>query len=104
MVKYMKKYLQFLASLVILLAAGYIFLVHTVMPRYIKQMLPQAEQLAQDYINGSVTIGGLKWEGGLTAELTDVTVKDAQGVKVAELPRTVITIRPWLAMDRQRVL
>lgn len=100
MVKYMKKYLQFLASLIILLAAGYIFLVHTVMPRYIKQMLPQAEQLAQDYINGSVTIGGLKWEGGLTAELTDVTVKDAQGVKVAELPRTVITMRPWLAMDK----
>lgn len=96
----MKKYLRFLGALTILLAAGYIFLVHTVMPRYIKQMLPQVEQLAQDYINGSVTIGGLKWDGGLTAEVTDVTVKDAQGAKVAELPRTVITLRPWLAMEK----
>ena len=101
MVKYMKKYLQFLGSLIILLAAGYIFLVHSVMPSYIKQMLPQAEQLAAQYINGTVSIGGLKWDGGLTAEVTDVTVKDAQGAKVAELPRTVITLRPWLALEKK---
>lgn len=100
MVKYMKKYLQFLASLIILLAAGYIFLVHTVMPSYIKQTLPQIEKLATQYINGSVSIGGLKWDGGLTAEVTDVIVKDAQGEKVAELPRTVLTLRPWLAMQK----
>lgn len=96
----MKKYLQFLGALIILLAAGYIFLVHTVMPSYIKQMLPKAEQLAQEYINGSVKIGGLKWDGGLTAEVTDVTITDAQGAKVAELPRTVVTLRPWLALDK----
>lgn len=100
MVKYMKKYLQFLGTLIILLAAGYIFLVHTVMPRYINQMLPQMEALATDYINGSVSIGGLKWDGGLSAEVTDVTVKDADGVKVAELPRTVVTLRPWLALEK----
>lgn len=100
MVNYMKKYLQFLGSLIILLAAGYIFLVHTVMPSYIKQMLPQAEQLAAQYINGSVSIGGLKWDGGLTAEVIDVTVKDAAGAKVAELPRTVVTLRPWLALEK----
>ena len=81
----MKKYLQFVGALIILLAAGYIFLVHTVMPKYIKQAIPQMQQLATKYINGSVSIGGLKWEGGLTAELTDVVVKDAKGEKVAEL-------------------
>ena len=74
----MKKYLQFVGALIILLAAGYIFLVHTVMPKYIKQAIPQMQQLAAEYINGSVSIGGLKWEGGLTAELTDVVVKDAR--------------------------
>ena len=78
----MKKYLQFVGALIILLAAGYIFLVHTVMPKYIKQAIPQMQQLATEYINGSVSIGGLKWEGGLTAELTDVVVKDAKGEKV----------------------
>ena len=96
----MKKYLQFVGALIILLAAGYIFLVHTVMPKYIKQAIPQMQQLAAEYINGSVSIGGLKWEGGLTAELTDVVVKDAKGEKVAELPRTVLTLRPWLAMQK----
>ncbi len=96
----MKKYLRFLGCLFVLLAAGYIFLVHTVMPRYIKQMLPQAEQLATGYINGSVSIGGLTWNGGLTAEVTDVTVKDAAGGKVAELPRTLVTLKPWLALDK----
>ena len=58
------------------------------------------QQLATKYINGSVSIGGLKWEGGLPAELTDVVVKDAKGEKVAELPRTVLTLRPWLAMQK----
>lgn len=96
----MKKYLRFLGSLFVLLAAGYIFLVHTVMPHYIKQMLPQAEQLAAGYLNGSVSIGGLTWNGGLTAEITDVTVKDAKGGKVAELPRTLVTLRPWLALEK----
>ena len=73
---------------------------HTVMPSYIKQTLPQIEQLAAQYINGSVSIGGLKWDGGLSAEVTDVTVKNAQGAKVAELPRTIITLRPWLATQK----
>lgn len=100
MVKCHEKYLQFVGALIILLAAGYIFLVHTVMPKYIKQAIPQMQQLATKYINGSVSIGGLKWEGGLTAELTDVVVKDAKGEKVAELPRTVLTLRPWLAMQK----
>ena len=59
----MKKYLQFVGALIILLAAGYIFLVQTVMPKYIKQAIPQMQQLAAEYINGSVSIGGLKWEG-----------------------------------------
>lgn len=96
----MKKYLRFLGSLFVLLAAGYIFLVHTVMPHYIKQMLPQAEQLAAGYLNGGVSIGGLTWNGGLTAEITDVTVKDAKGGKVADLPRTLVTLRPWLALEK----
>lgn len=96
----MKKYLQFIACLAVLLTAGYIFLVNTVMPRYIRQMLPKIELLADDYINGSITIGNLTWDGGLSAEATDVIVKDSNGNQIAELPRTVLTLRPWLAIDK----
>ena len=59
----MKKYLQFVGALIILLAAGYIFLVHTVMPKYIKQAIPQMQQLATKYINGSVSVGGKGCQG-----------------------------------------
>lgn len=95
----MKKYLQFIGILFIILAAGYVFLVHTVMPKYIRQMLPQIEEMAPEYINGSVSIGNLTWNGGLSAEITDVTIKDNNGERVAELPRTVVHFRPWLALD-----
>lgn len=98
-VKKMKKYLQFLGFLIVLLTAGYIFLVHTVMPKYIKQMLPQMEAMAPNYIDGSVSIGGLIWNGGLSAEFTDITIKNAENEKITELPRVIIHFRPWLALD-----
>lgn len=62
-------------------------------------MLPQIEEMAPEYINGSVSIGNLTWNGGLSAEITDVTIKDNNGERVAELPRTVVHFRPWLALD-----
>lgn len=96
----MKKYFRFLVFLVVLLSAGYIFLVHTVMPSYLRQLAPQAEAMADEYINGSVSIGEISWDGGLSAEIDNVTVKDANGVKVAELPRTIVHLRPWLALGK----
>lgn len=99
--KYMslrKYYWHIIGILVIILSAGYIFLVHTVMPKYIRQMLPVIEAMAPDYINGTVSIGDLTWDGGLSAEIIDVTVKDNAGGKIAVLPRTVVSVRPWLAI------
>lgn len=96
----MKKYFRFLGFLIVLLSAGYIFLVHTVMPSYLRQLVPQVEAMADDYINGSVSIGELTWNGGLSAEIDNVVIKDANGSTVAELPRTIVHLRPWMALDK----
>ena len=78
MVTFMKKFSTFIAFLVVLLSAGYIFLVHTVMPKYIRQSLPEVERIASSFINGSVTVGDLTWDGGLSAEMGNLVIKDAQ--------------------------
>lgn len=99
----LKKYLQLghLHIVGVVLAtfvAGYLYLVHSVMPKYISQMLPVAEEMAKDYLNGSVKIGSASWNGGLTAEFDNVTVKDIQNKDVAVLPKTRLSFRPWLAV------
>ena len=100
MVTSMKKYFTFIAFLVVLLSAGYIFLVHTVMPKYIRQSLPEVERIASSFINGSITVGDMTWDGGLSAEVGKLEVKDAKGDKVAEIPRIIVHLRPWLALDK----
>ena len=96
----MKKYFRFIAFLIVLLSAGYIFLVHTVMPKYIRQSIPEAERIASSFINGSITLKDITWNGGLGAEVVQLEVKDAQGQKVAEIPRIIVHLRPWLALDK----
>ena len=96
----MKKYFSFIAFLIVLLSAGYIFLVHTVMPKYIRQSLPQAERIASSFINGSVSLGDLTWNGGLNVEVGKLEVKDSKGAKVVEIPRLIVHLRPWLALDK----
>lgn len=100
MVTFMKKYFRFIAFLIVLLSAGYIFLVHTVMPKYIRQSIPEAERIASSFINGSITLKDITWNGGLSAEVGQLEVKDAQGQKVAEIPRIIVHLRPWLALDK----
>lgn len=99
----MKKYLGFnnisiIGAIVAVCVAGYLYLVHNVVPKYIQQMLPVVEEMAQDYINGSVKVGGVNWQGGLTAEVDNVVVKDLQQQNIAVVPKTRIELRPWLAV------
>ena len=89
-----------MAFLIVLLSAGYIFLVHTVMPKYIRQSIPEAERLASSFINGSITLKDITWNGGLSAEVGQLEVKDAQGQRVVEIPRIIVHLRPWLALDK----
>lgn len=95
----MQKLCKFILAGIALLAMLYYVLVTYVVPGYIRQLLPQAEDLAQEYINGSVQIGGVVWEGGLSAEVNDVIIRDKDGEKVAELPKTVVSLKPWLALQ-----
>ena len=96
----MKKYFSFIAFLIVLLSAGYIFLVHTVMPKYIRQSIPMVEQVASSFINGSISVGDMTWNGGLSAEVGRLEVKDGKGDKVAEIPRVIVHFRPWLALEK----
>lgn len=95
----MNKYFRFLGIIIVLLAAGYIFLVNTVAPDYIRKQLPVLEQQAQGFINGQVHIGKIMWDGGLTVELRNVEIIDDNKDRIAELPRTVIELEPWRAVS-----
>lgn len=97
----MHKILKIVLGVLVILAAAYYAVVTLFVPGYIRQMLPDIEAMAQNYINGSVRIGGVVWHGGLTAEVDDVVITDADGAKVANLPKTVVSLRPWQAVGAE---
>lgn len=45
-------------------------------------------------------MGDLTWNGGLSAEIGQLEIKDEQGQRVVEIPRIIIHLRPWLAIDK----
>ena len=87
-----------LIAIIIALVTAYYSFVTSVAPNYIKQFIPVAETMAQDYIHGTVKIGDVKWQGGLSVQIDNVVVKDNVQNKVAVLPKTVLHLRPWLAL------
>lgn len=87
-----------LIAIVVALSVAYYGLVTHVVPKYITQMLPVAETMAQSYIYGTVQIGGMHWGGGLSAEIDNVVVKDNAKKDIAILPKTIVHFRPWLAL------
>ena len=89
---------KFMALLAVVFIGLYYGLVTYVVPGYIQKLLPTAENMAQEYINGSVKLGGITWNGGLTAYLHDVQVYDQQQEQLAQLPQIEIQLRPWLAL------
>lgn len=95
----MKKFTYFLGAMTALLVVGYFFLVKTVMPGYLEQLRPVAQQMASSYINGTIEIGQLSWQGGLSATVSSIQVKDQQQQLVAQLPKAEISFKPWLALE-----
>ena len=87
-----------LIAIIVALVTAYYSFVTSVAPNYIKQFIPIAETMAQDYIHGTVKIGDVKWNGGLSVQIDNVVVKDNVQNKVAVLPKIVLHLRPWLAL------
>ena len=98
MERLMLKGRNLIIAIVVALCAVYYSFVTNVAPKYIKQMIPVAETMAQDYIHGTVKIGEIHWGGGLSAEIKDIVVKDKGQKDIAVLPKTVVHLRPWLAL------
>ena len=94
----MLKKRNIIIAIIVALVTAYYSFVTNIAPNYIKQFIPVAETLAQDYIHGTVQIGDVKWHGGLSVQVDNVVVKDNVQNKVAVLPRTVLHLRPWLAL------
>jgi translocation and assembly module TamB len=86
-------------GIVVVLCAIYAVLTQFVMPRVLTQALPYAQNLAANYINGSVSIGKIEWNGGFTVILRDVEVDDVQHRPVAKLPETRVTVNPFMALS-----
>ena len=94
----MLKKRNIIIAIIVALVTAYYSFVTNIAPNYIKQFIPVAETMAQDYIHGTVQIGDVKWHGGLSVQVDNVVVKDNVQNKVAVLPKTVLHLRPWLAL------
>lgn len=89
---------QWILGIIAVLCAIYAVLTQAVMPRVLTQALPYARNLAANYINGSVTIGKIEWNGGFTVIFRDVEVDDVQRRPVAKLPEMRVTVNPFMAL------
>lgn len=78
--------------------AGYYHCVNNVVPTYLHEKLPAIENMATDYINGKVKIEGFTWDGTLSFQVDNVVVTDKNQVEVAVLPKTIVTLKPWLGI------
>ena len=94
----LKKLALILSGILACSGAGYYHCVQNVVPKFLQEQLPLVEQLAPDYINGQVKIGSLNWNGALSIEINDVVVTNDKKRKIAVLPKTVISLRPWRAL------
>ena len=94
----MNKLALALSGILVCSGAGYLHCVNNVVPKFLHEQLPVIEKMAPDYIKGSVKIGGFTWGGGLSVEVDNVVVTDATKEKVAVLPKTIVSLKPWKAI------
>lgn len=80
------------------IAAVYAAAVKFAAPVYLAQVPALVESLAGDYINGSVTLEKFDWNGRLTFTAYGVTVRDADGEVIAEVPEAEFGISPLSAL------
>lgn len=96
----MKNFWKLITGTLLAIVVGYTFLVKSIVPSYVDKLLPEIEKQACAYVNGSVKIGGVNWQGGLTINVNDIVLLDKKQEKVAEIPTTVVSLKPWKALEK----
>lgn len=94
----MNKLALVLSGILACSGAGYYHCVNNVVPTYLHEKLPAVESMASDYINGKLKIEGFTWNGGLSFEVKNIVVTDKNQVDVIVLPKTIVTLKPWLGV------
>lgn len=94
----MQKLFRLLLIVLVVVGAVYYSIIKFVVPAYLQQAPGVVSNLANDYINGTINIARLEWNGGLEITAKDVQVKDKRMKAVAVLPEVKIEVAPWKAL------
>ncbi len=79
------------AIITAIVVVGYVA-ARMVVPQHLKETIPQIEQIATEYINGSVSIEDLKWNGGLGIVAKNVNIENIHKEKVLFAPEAFVRV------------
>lgn len=82
-------------GIICIMLAGYYGAINLIVPRYLASSIPSIEALAQEYVNGQVSIGKLEVTSNLALTARELSLKDDKGVTVASVPEVVVHISPF---------
>ncbi len=94
----MNKLFRWLLGVAAIIGVVYYSIIKFVVPGYLAQVPPLVSNLAQSYINGTVDIGRVEWNGAFELTALDVQVKDKRQQQIAALPSVKLHIEPWYAL------
>ena len=94
----MNKLFRWLLGVAAIIGVVYYSIIKFVVPGYLAQVPPLVSNLAQSYINGTVDIGRVEWNGAFELTALDVQVKDKRQQQIAALPSVKLHIAPWYAL------
>ena len=82
----MNKLFRWLLGVAAIIGVVYYSIIKFVVPGYLAQVPPLVSNLAQSYINGTVDIGRVEWNGAFELTALDVQVKDKRQQQIAAAP------------------
>lgn len=96
----MKKiFLRILLVIIAIVFGTYFYMYKVFIPNYIANFVPTAEKIAEEYIYGTVKIGGLRWDGGLSLYAQNVEIKNAYKEPVAAIPEIEVALSTVIDVD-----
>ena len=82
----------------LIVAIIYGIIVKAVVPHYLKDILPLIPNMSKEYINGSVSVKDITWNGGLHIKLTDVELISDKDELIAKVPTLNLSVAPLNAL------